>query len=219
MTLNSTTSTRRLLIPGPAGNIEVFHDEPHGAVAGFAIITHPHPLQGGTAEHKIPQIIARACQENGYVAVRPNFRGVGGTAGTHDAGRGETDDVLYIVRSMRSQYPQSPIILAGFSFGAYVQALVGQRLAREDAVRARLILVGAPSGVLPAGREYDTPPVPEDSLIIHGECDDVVPLSSVLDWARPQDLPVVVIPGARHFLTGAIPTLRRVLNSHLKVST
>lgn len=195
----------------------MIQDSPTGSIAGIAIVTHPHPLEGGTAEHKLPQVIARACQAYGYLTVRPNFRGVGGTTGMHDAGRGEADDVLLVARNLRSRYPGLPLILAGFSFGAYVQALVCQRLALEDAVRTRLILVGAPSGLLPGGRQYDTPTVPDDSLIIHGEYDDVVPLRAVFEWVRPQGVPVVVIPGTNHFLTGALPALRRLLVNYLTV--
>jgi alpha/beta superfamily hydrolase len=217
MTSTSSASAHRLFIPGPAGQIEVIQDLLVGQMAGIAVVTHPHPLLGGTAEHKVPQLIARACQAHGYLAVRPNFRGAGGTTGTHDAGSGETEDTLVVARHFCSIHPGVPLVLAGFSFGAFVQTLVGTRMADDDNVHARMILVGTPSGPVSGGREYATPPVPEDSLVIHGEYDEVVSLQSALDWARPQSLPVVVVPGANHFFTGALVPLRRVLDNHLKV--
>ena len=217
MTSTSSASADRFFIPRPAGQIDVIQDLPVGQMAGIAVVIHPHPLLGGKAEHKVPQLIARACQAHGYLAVRPNFRGVGGTTGTHDAGRGETEDVLVVARHFCQIHPGVPLVLAGFSFGAFVQTLVGTRMADDDKVHARMILVGTPSGSVSGGREYATPPVPEDSLIIHGEYDDIAPLRSAFDWARPQGLPVVVVPGANHFFTGALAPLRRVLDTHLKV--
>lgn len=216
MTSTLSSATDRLFIHGAVGQIELILDSPVGEMVGIAVVTHPHPLLGGTAEHKVPQLIAQACQAHGYRVVRPNFRGVGGTVGIHDAGRGETEDVLVVTRHFCSIHPGVPLILAGFSFGAFVQTLVARRMADEDKVHARLILVGTPSGPVSGGREYVTPHVHEDSLVIHGEYDDVVPLPSVLEWARPQGLPVVVVPGANHFFTGALPPLRRVLDNHLK---
>lgn len=215
MTSTLARSANRLFVPGPADQIEVILDAPVGEMTGIAIVTHPHPLLGGTAEHKA-QLIARACQAHGYLGVRPNFRGVGATTGTHDAGRGETEDVLVVARHFCSMHPGVPLVLAGFSFGAFVQTLVGRHMVEDDKVHARMILVGTPSGPVSGGREYSTPVVPEDSLIIHGECDDVVLLKSVFDWARPQGLPVVVVPGANHFFTGALQPLRRILDHHLK---
>ncbi|OYD60199.1 UNVERIFIED_ORG: hypothetical protein BDU10_9542 [Burkholderia sp. CF145] len=209
---------KQTVIAGPAGPIEVLEDWPdEHEIRGVAIITHPHPLLGGTAQHKVPQTIARACQSHGFLTLRPNFRGVGKTAGTHDAGRGETDDVLSIVGQALANRPGLPLILAGFSFGSFVQALVGSRLYDEKGVRAHMILAGVPYGTIPAARTYETPPVPQSSLVIHGECDDVVPLANVFDWVRPQDVPVVVVPGANHFFTGKLPVFRRALDDYLRV--
>lgn len=158
MTSTSSASADRFFIPRPAGQIYVIQDLPVGQMAGIAVVIHPHPLLVGKAKHKVPQLIARACQAHGYLAVRPNFRGVGGTTGTHDASRGETEDVLVVARHFCQIRPGMPLILAGFSFGAFVQTLVGTRMADNDEVHARMILVGTPSGPISGGGEYFTRP-------------------------------------------------------------
>lgn len=203
------------MFAGPVGRIEALIDMPAGAVAGIAVVAHPHPLVGGNAEHKIPATLARIFQRRGWLAVRPNFRGVGGTEGHHDRGIGETDDLLAVIDALRREYPGMPLALAGFSFGAFVHAHVAQRLAGEGKPPVCTILVGIPSGQVKAQRFYDTPAVPRDALVIHGEADEVVELSAVMDWARPQRLPVVVLPGANHFLTGSFNAFTSVVERHL----
>jgi uncharacterized protein len=194
-------STRREFIVGPAGRIECAVDRPPAAPRGVALIAHPHPLFGGTLDNKVVQTLARAFVELGYETWRPNFRGVGETEGTHDEGRGELDDLHAVVKALA---PQS-LMLAGFSFGASLQARLAQRV-RADG----LVLVGI--GIT----RLEAPPVPEGSLVIHGENDDTVPLAAVLDWARPQDLPVVVVPGAEHFFHRKLHILKRVVQARWK---
>lgn len=203
------------MFAGPAGRIEALIDQPAGAINGIAVVAHPHPLVGGNAQHKIPATLARIFQRHGWLAVRPNFRGVGGSEGHHDRGIGETEDLLAVIDALRRDYLGMPLALAGFSFGAFVHAHVVQRLVEEGKPPLCTILVGIPSGQVKAQRFYDTPAVPRDALVIHGEADEVVELSSVMDWARPQRLPVVVLPGANHFLTGSFNAFTAVVERHL----
>jgi alpha/beta superfamily hydrolase len=218
MTDTALPPTRRAHFTGPAGAIEALIDAPPSDVRGMggvALIAHPHPLEGGNAQHKIPLALARLFQRHGWLAVRPNFRGVGGTEGMHDAGMGETEDLLALADALRASHPGAALALAGFSFGAFVQARVARRLLDAGTTPACTVLVGLPSGTVTTQRVYDTPAVPPDALVIHGEADPVVPLASVLDWARPQHLPVVVLPGANHFLTGYLNPFTAIVERHL----
>lgn len=204
-------------IAGPAGRIDIALDRPREQpVRGIALIAHPHPLYGGTRDNKVVQTLARTLLALGYVCWRPNFRGVGESEGAHDEGRGETDDLLAVIAAARAAEPQGaslPIILAGFSFGTLVLSRVAQHLAQAGTPAQRLIFIG--TAVIRPGM-LD---VPADTLVLHGELDDTVPLSAVLDWARPQGLPVVVIPGADHFfhqkLTGIKDWLLKALQPTL----
>ena len=167
----------------------------------MALVAHPHPLFGGSLDNKVVETLARAFVELGYAAWRPNFRGVGASEGSHDAGRGEVDDLAAVVGHARSESP----VLAGFSFGAAIQCRLAQRVKPE-----RIALVGVAVG------HAEVPPVPADSIVIHGEQDATVPLAAVLDWARPQDLPVVVVPGADHFFHRRLHILRAIVRSNWK---
>lgn len=189
--------TQRFIIAGAAGQLECALDLPDTAQfetpRGIALIAHPHPLYGGTMDNKVAQTLARAFVALGYAAARMNFRGVGNSEGVHDEGRGETDDMAILLTQMQQQYPDVPVALAGFSFGTFVQAQLQQRLLARQTPAERLVLVGCAAG------KWPMPAVPADTILIHGELDDTIPLTNVLDWARPQDLPVIVIPGADHF--------------------
>ena len=199
------SQTQRVRIAGPAGAIECAIDEPAEAPRGVAIVCHPHPLHGGTMDNKVAQTLARAFVQLGCRAVRFNFRGVGGSEGSFDEGRGETDDALAVISAHRDA--ALPLRLAGFSFGGYVACEAAHRLP-DDAKPASLVLVG------PSTQKQQVPAVPPDTLVIHGEADDVVPLSATLDWARPQALPVVVIPGAGHFFHGQLTLLKNLVVRH-----
>src|SRR5436190_24155567 len=126
-------STRREFVAGPVGRIECAVDQPEGAPRGVALIAHPHPLYGGTLDNKVVQTLARAFLELGYETWRPNFRGVGQTEGTHDEGRGELLDLEAIVNHVKAER----LVLAGFSFGAAVQAQLAERVKPD-----RLVVVG-----------------------------------------------------------------------------
>ncbi|MHA6832810.1 alpha/beta hydrolase [Ralstonia pseudosolanacearum] len=207
--------TESVLMPGPAGNIEYLIDMPAVAPIGVAVVAHPHPLQGGSANHKVPHQIAKALLTCGYVAVRPNFRGVGRTEGVHDCGAGEADDLVSVIDHVRNLYPGS-LLVAGFSFGAYAMARAVAALSVAAIRPDGIILAGMPWGRIAGQRSYEPPPVPLESLIVHGEQDDRVPLAAVFDWARPQGLPVVVVPGAGHFFAGKLATLERLVNGYVR---
>ena len=187
------SQTQRFSLQGPAGNIECALDLPAEVPRGVALVAHPHPLYGGTMDNKVAQTVARAFVALGYATARMNFRGVGKSEGEHDAGRGETDDMAVLLQHMQQQYPGLPVALGGFSFGTFVQSQLQQRLVAAGTPAERLVLVGTAAG------KWAVPPVPANTILIHGEHDDTIPLSDVFDWARPQDLPVIVIPGADHF--------------------
>ena len=201
--------TQKISIDGPAGVLEALWDAPAGLDAqehrGTAVIAHPHPLFGGTMDNKVVQTVARAFVQAGWCAVRFNFRGVGSSQGSYDEGRGELDDMLTVVQS---HAPSGPLSLAGFSFGAFVAGAAAVRLLAQRDIE-HLVLVGA------AASRFNLEQVPVSlrprTLLVHGEVDDTVPLSAVMDWARPQNLPVTVFPGCSHFFHGQLPLLRQVI--------
>ena len=195
-------ATRRSTIAGPAGDIECAVDAVEVPL-GVALLCHPHPQHGGSMDNKVVQTLARGFVQLGYTAVRFNFRGVGASQGVWDEGRGELDDVMAVITAHRD--PALPLVLGGFSFGAAIAAQAMDRLQAQSLPAQRLVLVG------PAVQHFAMPAVPEDTLVIHGELDDVVPLSAVFDWARPQSLPVAVLPGAGHFFHGQLTVLKRML--------
>ena len=201
-----TPRTVRDEVAGPAGRIECAVDRPAEAALGLAVVCHPHPQFGGTLDNKVVQTIARACLELGWASVRFNFRGVGSSAGAWDEGRGEVDDALAVIDAWRAKddFATRPLLLAGFSFGAYVAVAAASRLPPEARPR-RIVLVG------PSTEKQTVPDVPADTLVIHGESDDVVPLAATLAWARPQSLPVIVFPGVGHFFHGQIALLKKVI--------
>jgi hypothetical protein len=197
--------TRRELVPGPAGRIECAVDAPQGEPRGVALVAHPHPLYGGTLDNKVVQTLARALLELGYESWRPNFRGVGESAGAHDEGRGEVEDLATVLAHAQARAGAAPPVLAGFSFGAAMQARLAARIKA-----VRVVLVGI------AVNHFEAPAVPPGSLVIHGEKDDTVPLAEVFAWAEPQELPVVVLPGADHFFHRRLHLLRAIVRRHLQ---
>lgn len=200
--------TERLTLSGAAGAIEAVRDAA-AQPRGVAVIAHPHPLFGGTMDNKVVQTLARAFVQCGFTAVRFNFRGVGASAGAHDEGRGELDDLLAVVEQVA---PEGALALAGFSFGAFVTSHALQALWPQGRVE-RVVLVGT------AASRFTVAPVPPEAhlrtLVVHGEQDDTVPLSAVMDWARPQILPVTVIPAGGHFFHGQLPLLKNLVARHL----
>ncbi|MDM0077576.1 alpha/beta hydrolase [Variovorax sp. J2P1-59] len=204
--------TEKLQLKGAAGAIEVLRDPAaEGAPAlGVAVITHPHPLFGGTMDNKVVQTLARAFVACGWTALRFNFRGVGASEGVHDEGRGEREDMLELVRQLA---PEGPLAIAGFSFGAFVASGAIETLWAARDIR-HVVLVGT------AASRFSVATLPPEShertLVVHGEQDDTVPLAAVMDWARPQSLPVTVVPGGGHFFHGQLPLLKNLVVRHLR---
>jgi alpha/beta superfamily hydrolase len=194
-------STRRSFVAGPAGRIECAIDSPEVPARGKALVAHPHPLFGGTLDNKVVQTLARAFVDLGYEAWRPNFRGVGASEGRFDEGRGEVEDLAAVLQFMQAD----SFILSGFSFGAAMQAKLATRVKA-----GRLVLVGV------AVTNFAVPPVPAGTLVIHGEQDETVPLAALLDWARPQELPVVLVPGADHFFHRKLQVLRGIVAANVR---
>lgn len=209
-----------LIFSGPAGAIETRVDTPLYP-RGLALVCHPHPLFGGANTNKVVHTLAKTLTTLGYLTLRPNFRGVGASAGSHTHGQGETDDMLALIAQAQAQFgdtlpgaaphSQTPLVLAGFSFGGYVITRVAAALAETGQTVERIVLVAPATGHIAGDREYTASPVGSHSLIIHGALDDTVPLANVLAWAEPQNLPVVVIPGADHFFHGRLQTIRDIV--------
>jgi len=194
------SSLERVLIDGAAGAIETDINDPGASRRGISLIAHPNPLHGGTKDNKVVTTLAKTFFALDHAVLRPNFRGVGASAGSHDEGRGEAEDLVAVARYARQRFGPLPLTLAGFSFGGFVQTLVEKQLRAE-----RLVLVG------PAVNRFSAGQVPAGTLVIHGEHDDVVPLADVLAWAGPQGLPVVVVPGGEHFFHGRLNLLTQIV--------
>jgi alpha/beta superfamily hydrolase len=192
------------MLPGSGGAIECALDAPAGEPLGVAVICHPHPQHGGTMDNKVVQTLARAFLQLGWRTVRFNFRGVGASEGSWDEGRGEVDDALAVIAAERES--GRPFMLAGFSFGGFVAAAT--RLPEHERP-VRMVLVG------PSTQKQQVPSVPPGTVVIHGEADEVVPLSATFDWARPQTLPVIVLPGVGHFFHGQLALLKSLVVQQL----
>lgn len=199
--------TQHEMWDGPAGSIEVSIDHPATDAIGLAVISHPHPLFGGTKDNKVVQTLARAFLQLGYIALRFNFRGVGKTEGIHDHGLGEALDLAHVVNTAKARLlpthlQDQAIAMAGFSFGAFVCTHAAQALRTQGVNIGKLVLVGT------ATSRFKVADVPSNTLVIHGETDDTVPLESVMRWAETQDVPVLVMPGVEHFFHGKLPQLK-----------
>lgn len=208
--------TEKLLLQGSVGAIQALRDQPSGNAPphGVAVICHPHPLFGGTMDNKVVQTMARAFVQAGWSVVRFNFRGVGTSVGSHDEGIGEVDDLRAVIE--QSSQVGSSLALAGFSFGAFVTSNAIQWAAQRNQLE-KIVLVGT------ATTRFAVAPIDstlhERTLVLHGEHDDTVPLASVMDWARPQVLPVTVVPAGGHFFHGQLPLLKSLVLRHLTSST
>jgi uncharacterized protein len=204
------SQTERLMLQGAAGSVEALRDLPEGSPKGMAIICHPHPLFGGTMDNKVVQTLARAFVQTGWTALRFNFRGVGQSEGIYDEGRGEADDLRALIKQIAPA--GSALAMAGFSFGSFVASQVLAEAAQSHDLQ-KIIMVGT------AASRFSVANIPtqlrEKLLVVHGEQDDTVPLSSVMDWARPQVIPVTVVPGGGHFFHGQLPLLRGLVVRHL----
>ena len=190
--------------------VQALIDSPESTSKGWAVVAHPHPLYGGSMDNKVVQTLSRAFVQSGWHCLRFNFRGVGLSEGLHDNGVGEAQDLLSLVHQVA---PDGPLALAGFSFGAFVACQALHDLWPSGRVQ-KTILVGT------AVPKFPAPALPvdahEQALVIHGEHDDTVALSGVLDWARPQLLPVTVVPSGGHFFHGQLTLLKSLALRHLR---
>ena len=215
MDLSQPLANGPLLLDGPVGKLEVFIDRPRADPLAVAIVLHPHPSQGGTAEHKIPAALAKVLADAGFLVLRPNFRGVGRSEGDHASAAGEADDIRQLVDAASKAFAKLEITLVGFSFGAFVAAKVAKQLAEAGRPLRRVALASLPYGPVRGSQSYDTPSGIPGALVIHGERDDRVPLAAILDWARLDGQPVVVVPGTDHFFKGRLVVLRSLVAEHL----
>ena len=208
--------TETVQFDGLAGKIDCAFDWPDEPAVGWALVLHPNPAQGGTRDNKVVTTMARACVQQKLVAVRPNFRGIGLSEGEFDHGQGEMLDMAALVEQFRVRYPELAAgqwVLGGFSFGTSIGLqLFAQWQAQSRPLPNLVILAGSAA----LRFRHFASAVPADALVIHGEQDDVVPLSEVLDWARPLDIPITVIPDAGHFFHGKLLILRQLLQTRLK---
>lgn len=208
--------TQTLTFRGEAGVVECAFDQPAGEARGWALVLHPHPLHGGTRDNKVVTTIARACVEHGLAALRPNFRGVGASEGQFDSARGETRDMLAVVEQFEAAYPQlaqGRWALAGFSFGTSVAAQLHAERAEHGQRTPDLLLLAGSAVERFRFRELA---VPEDTVLIHGEADEVVPLTEAMSFARQHQLPLTVMPEASHFFHGRLLVLRRLVQQCLR---
>lgn len=190
-------------IPAPSGVLHGVVHMPQDAPRAIAVVAHPLPVMGGTMDNKIVTTLVKTFAELGFVAIRFNFRGVGESSGVYDEGNGEVDDVLTVVQYAQQEFGPLPLILSGFSFGGYVQARAAQKLQPR-----KLVLVA------PAVGRFEMPQVPANTLLIHGELDEVVALSDVFTWARQQHFPIVVVPQATHYFHGHLHQLKAIVSQH-----
>ena len=202
--------TEIFFVSGNAGNLECALDLPKKKPVGIALLAHPHPLYGGTMNNKVVQMMARSFIGLGFLAVRMNFRGVGKSEGAHDFGNGETEDMENVLEHMQRKYPNLPVVLGGFSFGTYVQSRLQQQIVLKGNPPEGMVFVSTTAG------KWAVEKVPENTLLIHGEMDEVVPLSDVFNWARPQDLSVVVVAGADHLFNHKLHHIHRIITTAFK---
>lgn len=205
--MGQPTQVSKSLIAGNAGAIEIAAHVPDAvSLRAVAVVAHPHPLFGGTMDNKVVTSMTRAFTEAGAATWRFNFRGVGATEGAHDGGLGEIEDMLKVIQFACASNPGLPLWLSGFSFGGAVVLAASARVSASE-----MILI-APSFTRLASLQNTSAGsmVPESTLIIHGEKDETVPLTASLDWARPRNVPVAVVPGADHFFHQRLHIIRQI---------
>lgn len=206
-------TTEKALIDGPSGRIEVaVHIPSEHLPRAVAVVAHPHPLFAGTMDNKVVTTLARTLFDLGVATFRFNFRGVGQSEGVHDNGQGETEDMLAVITHAQSRVPERPLWLAGFSFGAAVTLAVSERVLSSEMV----LVAPAFSRMAHWANIASGGTPPAGTLLIHGERDETVLLAESMDWARPRDIPVVVVPGADHFFHLRLPVLKAIVSRHLR---
>jgi len=196
---------RKITFAGPAGLLEGSLHLPDNRPIAIAVVAHPLPIMGGTMDNKIVTTLTRAFVELGYATLRFNFRGVGESAGSYDEGNGEMLDAMAAADYLRAEFPGLPLVTAGFSFGGYVQARAAEHLHPQQMVL-----------IAPAVGRFAMPSVPANTVLVHGDADEVVELHELLQWARPQQLSVIVLAGAEHFFHGRLIQLRQIVLQQLR---
>lgn len=200
-------NARQLLIAGPVGSLDTLELSPKAEIRGIAIVIHPDPKGGGTYTNKIVQTIAKILNAKGYLCYCPNLRGVGLSAGEHDFGKSEVDDALAVYNYAIAQYPNLPVVLAGFSFGTAVASNLAAQVEHQ-----KLILIG------PAVTRYSVViPDRNKTLVIHGQEDEVIPLSAIYEWAEQHDVHVSVFLKTGHFFHGKLVQLQNYLTQIVNV--
>ncbi len=190
----------------------ILKPEEEGIVPRYAgLIYHPHPLYGGTMHNKVVFKAAQALQILGIPALRFNFRGVGHSTGTYDEGRGEMDDVRFALEFLSRRYPGLPVILGGFSFGAYV----GLRVAVVDDRVQAMIGLSVPARLFE--REY-LEGSHKPKLIIQGTKDELAPYALVSQWFEQVPAPksLVAVQGADHFFQGHLDEIQAIIVSFVQ---
>lgn len=202
-----------LILPGPVGSLEVLvsFPKPTETHPGVAIVCHPHPQHGGSMHNKVVTIVERSLRELGFITLRFNFRGVGGSEGDFDEGHGETDDLLTVAHWVMQTRPGNMLWLAGFSFGSYVAV---RAIAQLPTVR-QLILVAPPVNRW----DFTLPDLPECScLVVQGEEDEIVDPNAVYAWvsAQAKSLTLIRMPETDHFFHRRLMDLRGALKNALR---
>lgn len=196
-------------IPGPEGILEAVVSKPSDIIKPYiGIVCHPHPLQGGTMNNKVVHTVVKSFLDNGMIAIRFNFRGVGKSAGHYANGIGEIDDVLAVINWAKQLWPMHEVCLAGFSFGAYVSL----RASLESPVK---MLISIAPAVTHQNFDQLAPNAPW--VIIHGDADELIPVQAVMDWiAQSEAKPELIrIANASHFFHGKLIELREILNKEI----
>jgi alpha/beta superfamily hydrolase len=200
-----------LFLDGPAGRLEaMLWTVPDAQPERVAVVCHPHPLFGGTLHNKVVFHVAKALHSRGYPVLRFNFRGAGLSQGTHDQGRGEADDIRAALCYLAAEFPGRPVLLAGFSFGAWV----GLRVGSEDDHVTELMGLGIP--VNGSDMSYLLP-VTKPKLFLHGSLDPFGSLDRVKEFfsrmAEPKEL--VIFEGAGHFFEGKLDEMAAAIEAWL----
>jgi alpha/beta superfamily hydrolase len=201
--MSKVSAPERLFLDGPAGRLEALHEQPVDTpVLGCALVSHPHPLHGGTMNNKVTHTLARAFVRAGLAALRFNFRGTANSEGEYDDGIGELADALAAIDWLRSRHPEVPLWLGGFSFGAAIAVQAAATIAVDG-----LISVAPPVSRV-ASSLQSQPDCPW--LVVHGDADEVVAVDESITWVnalRPGP-ELVIIPGATHFFHGRLIDLK-----------
>ncbi|MFZ5560616.1 MAG: alpha/beta hydrolase [Pseudomonadota bacterium] len=209
--MRSAGVEQSVFIRGPVGQIEARWMPAADDMAPVAVVCHPHPLHGGSMDNKVVTTLVRAWRDAGMATLRFNFRGTGLSEGQHAHGEGEIDDLLAVAGWLSKEGFDS-LCLAGFSFGAWVAAAAVPRLPAEWRLE-RLVLV-APPVQYSGFRDIQ---LPEGTLVLQGDEDEVVDPAAVREWVLSRSLPpeLIVFPGAGHFFHGRLTALKAELGARL----